>query len=128
MASQQQIRAAVGQTVELLTPELFRPFIETFMRGLPHAYRQVAAPAGTVVQVRVTTACGGSWQLVKMATGWQLHEVADIPFAADVVLTPETAWRLFTKAIDPATAEAESELHGNRVLGRAALRMVAVMA
>jgi|GEM_PF-3155506 len=95
------------------------PFIETFMHGLPHAYRQVAAPVGMVVQVRVTTASGGSWQL---------QEITDAPLAAEIVLTPETAWRLFTKGIDPATAEAESELHGDPELGRAALRMVAVMA
>ncbi|MDO7875556.1 maleylpyruvate isomerase N-terminal domain-containing protein [Hymenobacter sp. ASUV-10] len=126
---QQQIRETVGQTAELLTPELFRPFIETFMRGLPHAYRQVAAPVGTVVQVRVTTASGGSWQLVKGEAGWRLQNVApDAVLAAEVVLMPETAWRLFTKGIDPATAEAESVLHGDRELALAALRMVAVMA
>jgi uncharacterized protein (TIGR03083 family) len=126
---QQQIREAVGQTAELLTPELFRPFIETFMRGLPHAYRQVAAPLGTVVQLRVTTASGGTWQLVKAEQGWQLQAIAaDAPLAAEVLLAPETAWQLFTKGIDPATAEARSELRGDQELARAALRMVAVMA
>lgn len=125
---QQQIRAAVGQTAELLTPRLFRPFIETFMRGLPHAYRAVAAPQGTVVQVRVTTASGGIWQLVKEAAGWQLQPAAEAPVAAEVILLPETAWRLFTKGITPATAEVDSELHGNQELARTALRMVAVMA
>lgn len=41
---QQQIREAVGQTAPLLAPKLFRPFLKTVARGLPHAYRAAGAP------------------------------------------------------------------------------------
>ena len=67
---QQQIREAVGQPAPLLEARFFRPFIETMMRGLPHAYRTVEAAAGTVVQVRIEAESGGVWQLVKAAKGW----------------------------------------------------------
>jgi hypothetical protein len=33
---QQQIREAVGQTAELLTPALYRPLLDTLLRDLPH--------------------------------------------------------------------------------------------
>ena len=62
---QQQIREAVGQTAALLTPELFRPFLEIVVRGLPHAYRVVDAPTGTVVQVAVQGPSGGTWRLLR---------------------------------------------------------------
>ena len=126
---QQQIRAAVGQTAPLLEPHLFRPFVETMLRGLPHAYRAVDAPAGTVVQVRIETESGGAWQLVKTANAWQLGppEPGATP-AAEVALPPEVAWRLFTKGLSPMEARPLVRVSGHAVLAEAALRLVAVMA
>ena len=125
---QQQIRAAVGQTASLLEARFFRPFIETMIRGLPHAYRAMAAPVGTVVQVRVETA-GAGWQLVKAAGGWQLlaGEVPARP-AAEVVLPAEVAWRLFTKGMSLAEARPLVRIAGDAELAEAALRLVGVMA
>ncbi len=126
---QQQIRAAVGQTAPLLEPPLFRPFIETMLRGLPHAYRAVQAPEGAVVQVRVETESGGTWQLVKAANAWQLRQpVPEVTLATEVVLPPEVAWRLFTKGLSPAEARPLVRIEGREALVEAALRLVAVMA
>ncbi|MCI1186622.1 maleylpyruvate isomerase N-terminal domain-containing protein [Hymenobacter sp. DH14] len=126
---QQQIRAAVGQTAPLLAPQLFRPFIETMLRGLPHAYRAVAAPVGTVVQVRIDTASGGVWQLVRAAEAWQLRPpVPDVVPAAEAALPPDVAWRLFTKGLSPAEARPLAQLAGDKALAEAALQLVAVMA
>jgi len=126
---QQQIRAAVGQTTPLLAPRFFRPFIATMLRGLPHAYRAVAAPEGTVVQVRLEIERDGGWQLVKTAAAWQLRQtVPGATSAAEVVLPPEVAWRLFTKGMSPAEARPLVRVSGNEVLAEAALRLVAVMA
>lgn len=100
---QQQIREAVGQPALLLEARLFRPFIETMLRGLPHTYRTVEAAAGTVVQVRIETESGGVRQLVKAAKGWQLRPaVPQVLPAAEVALPPNVAWRLFTKGMSPA--------------------------
>ncbi|GAC1595295.1 MAG: hypothetical protein NVS3B25_18830 [Hymenobacter sp.] len=74
---QQQIREAVGQPAPLLTRELFRPFIETLLRGLPHAYRQVAAPVRTREQLRIRQEPkGGAWELERIAEGWRLQAPA----------------------------------------------------
>ena len=125
---QQQIRAAVGQTELLLAPHFFRPFIETMLRGLPHAYRGVVAPEGTVVQVRIETKSGGAWQLLREKTAWQLRPaVAGVPLAAEITLPPEVAWRLFTKGMRPAEAQAHVRITGNAALAEAALQLVAVM-
>ena len=126
---QQQIREALGATAELLTPELFRPFMETLMRGLPHALRAAPAPAGTVVGVRVTSASGGEWQVERAATHWQLRATAPAAaLAAEVVLAPEVAWKLFTKGLSPAEARPHVQLSGDEALGTAVLSLVAVMA
>lgn len=126
---QQQIREAVGQTGELLTPELFRPFIDTLLRGLPHALRAVPAPLGAVVQVRVTTASGGTWQVERAGAGWQLRPYEPGPAAeAEVLMPPEVAWKLFTKGLSPAAALPHVQLLGDEVLGTAVLHLVAVMA
>lgn len=126
---QQQIRAAVGQAAPLMVPGFFRPFIETVLRGLPHAYRTVAAPVGAMVQVRIETESGGLWQLVKAAGGWQLlaGEAPARP-AAEVVLPAEVAWRLFTKGMSPAEARPLVRISGDIELAETALRLVAVMA
>ena len=126
---QQQIREAVGQPAPLLEARFFRPFIETMMRGLPHAYRTVEAAAGTVVQVRIETESGGVWQLVKAAKGWQLRPAApQVLPAAEVALLPDVAWRLFTKGMSPAEARLLVQVSGDEALAKAALELVAVMA
>lgn len=126
---QQQIRAAVDQTAPLLEPVLFRPFIETMLRGLPHAYRAVAAPAGTVVQVGIGGEGGGAWQLVRAADAWQLRPADPVgPLAAEITLPPEVAWRLFTKGMSPAEARPLVRVAGDNRLAEAVLQLVAVMA
>ncbi len=123
---QQQIREAVGQIAPLLTPELFRPFLETVARGLPHAYRAVGAPAGTVVQVEVSGPSGGTWHLARGPAAWHLGPAA-AP-AAKIVLDPATAWQLFTKGLAPAAARTKVELFGDEQLVLPVLHFVAVMA
>jgi uncharacterized protein (TIGR03083 family) len=125
---QQQIREAVGQPAELLTPTLYRPLLDTLLRGLPHALRDVPAPVGTVVQVRIASASGGVWQTEKTADRWQLRATPapGAPLAAEVELAPEVAWKVFTKGLDPT--EAAAQVRGDADLGAAVLRLVAVMA
>jgi uncharacterized protein (TIGR03083 family) len=125
---QQQIREAVGQPAELLTPTLYRPLLDTLLRGLPHALRDVPAPVGTVVQVRIASASGGVWQTEKTADRWQLRATPapGAPLAAEVELAPEVAWKVFTKGLDPT--EAAAQVRGDADLSAAVLRLVAVMA
>jgi uncharacterized protein (TIGR03083 family) len=125
---QQQIREAVGQTEPLMTPELFRPLIETFMRGLPHAYRTIEAPVGSRVQVTIGTDAGGSWQLERTADGWWLaDDVQNAPTAA-ITLAPDIAWKLFTKGLSPEQARQQAQLTGDEQLAAPFFGLVAVMA
>ncbi|MDO7846844.1 maleylpyruvate isomerase N-terminal domain-containing protein [Hymenobacter sp. M29] len=122
---QQQIREAVGQTAALMTPALFRPFMATLLRGLPHAYRAVAAPAGT--RVRVSIEAGGTWELLKTTDAWQLMPPAAAAPTAEITFPPDVAWRVFTKGLSAAEAEPLVQLAGDARLAKAALGLVAVM-
>jgi hypothetical protein len=67
---QQQIREAVNKP-GLMTKEFFYPFIDTFMLGLPHTFRDIIASEGTAIQVTITTDIGCSWFLIrKMKVGF----------------------------------------------------------
>ena len=59
---QQHIREAVGQPL-LLGREWYFPVLDTFLRGLPHTCRRVAAGEGTSLTFEVTGAAGGVWTL-----------------------------------------------------------------
>jgi uncharacterized protein (TIGR03083 family) len=61
---QEQIRLASNRP-GIMTPPLYHPVLDTFLRGLPHAYRDVAAPIGTAVLIEVSGDCGGQWCLLK---------------------------------------------------------------
>ena len=123
---QQQISAAVGQAAPLMEPPLFRPFIETLMRGLPPAYRAVAAPVGALVQV-VSDGNAGGCRGLATAGGWHLPPPGATTPAAAVTLAPADAWQLFTKGLSAAEARERAQVAGDEDLAMAALRMVAVM-
>lgn len=124
---QQQIRAAVGKQA-LFTRELFYPFMDTFMYGLPYTYRNVDAPTGTMVTIKVTTDIGGIWTIAKNDTAWQFTGPTENGVDAVVCIHPDTAWKLFSKGISCEDAIPEITLTGDKELGRKALEMVAVMA
>jgi hypothetical protein len=124
---QQQIREAVGKQA-LFTRELFYPFIDTFMFGLPHTYRHVYADPGTTVTMKVLTDIGGEWTIIKTQTNWQLTKAKTTSSIATVCISPEIAWKLFSKGIRPEQAINEIEILGDKKIGEAALQMVSVMA
>jgi len=124
---QQQIRDAVGRQ-GLFTKELFYPFIETFMRALPYTYRNVVAANNSSVQVTVSGEIGGSWLITKTEAGWAMSDRVTMETAAQVIIDPQTAWKLFSKGIRPEEAKATVVINGNQQLGEVALTMLSVMA
>lgn len=124
---QQQIRDAVGKQA-LFTKELFGPFIDTFMYALPHTYRNVDAAIGTTVQVIITTEIGGEWIICKQAQGWQFVSSISTEPNGSLSIDPNTAWKLFSKSMQPADALPFVELAGDKTLAANALQMVSVMA
>lgn len=124
---QQQIRDAVGKP-GLFSRELFYPFIDTFMCGLPYTYRNVQAADGTVICVHITTDAGGNWYLIRNNDHWCLAKETDKDITATVTIDPDTAWKLFSKGITASEAITKVQLTGDIALGTVALQMVSVMA
>jgi hypothetical protein len=125
---QQQIREAVGKTEPLMSPELYYPCISTFMRGLPHTYRDVEAEEGTSIKIIVSGKAGGSWFLSKKSGKWILKDIPDSEQDASVTLKPGVAWKLFTKGITRDIGLQESTIKGKEFLAAPLFSMVAVMA
>jgi uncharacterized protein (TIGR03083 family) len=124
---QQHIRNAVGRP-GLLEPRFLTPVLDAFVRALPHTYRDVDAPDQTLVALTIAGESGGRWFLLREAGAWQLYlNVARQPHA-ELILDPDTAWRLFTKGIDRAAARAKARLSGDPALGARMLEMVSIIA
>ncbi len=124
---QQQICDAVGKP-GLTDPEYLAPVLDTFVRALPHTYRDVAAADGTCVALDIAGDAGGSWFVRREGGAWKLYAGRPPAPDATVVLPQDVAWRLFSKAIPQQEAFATATLAGDRALGLKALEMVSVIA
>jgi uncharacterized protein (TIGR03083 family) len=117
---QQQIRDAVGRAPLY---QYLAPVMDTFVRALPYTYRDMDAPAGTSVTLRLTHEGEGAWTLVREDT-WHLYaDAAPSPTTA-VTLRGDAAWRIFTKQkIDP-----KARIEGDARYAEPLLRMVSIIA
>src|ERR1700730_4377960 len=88
---QQQIRLATHRP-GIMTPDLYHPVLDCFLRGLPHVYRDVDAPVGTVLLLEISGDCGGQWFLSRGSTLWNLVGRSAKEFASRVTIPQEIAW------------------------------------
>ncbi len=124
---QQQIRDAVGQG-GILTPQFFDPFISTFFLALPHTFRDVKSPRGTLVKTKITGELAGEWLLLKEKSQWVLvAETKENPTAI-VEIPADLSWKLFSKSVRPDEAKSLVRITGDQTLGGKVLEMVSVMA
>lgn len=123
---QQQIRVAVDRP-GISNRELYYPVLDTFMRGLPHAFRSVQASEGKVVQIEISGDAGGTWFLLRSDSRWKLVD-DELTSDAGLQIGQELAWRLFTKGVAPQEAERQVTVTGDRSLALPALKLVAVLA
>jgi uncharacterized protein (TIGR03083 family) len=126
-AHQQQIRDAVDRP-GLKDRRFFAPLLDTYMRGVPHAFRDTPAPDGTHIRIEITGDAGGAWSLVRTNARWALYAAVSTPSHATTTLDQETAWRLFTKGITPAAARMRVRLSGDASLAAQVLQTVSVLA
>ena len=138
---QQQIRLATNRP-GIETPELYHPVLDCFVRGLPHSFRAVDAPSGTLLLLEISGGvagdrssspgykgdAGGQWAIERQATGWRFAAFADRTPDAHIVLPQSIAWRVFTKGIDRDAALAQSAIKGNRALAERVLQLTAIVA
>ena len=123
---QQQIREAVNKQ-GIMHRELFYPGIATFMYALPHTYRHVQAEENTLIEVIISGEAGGNWYLQKGDSNWILKADKNKPADCEIIISPDIAWKLFTKGITPDFALEKSKITGDIKLGEPLFNMVSVM-
>jgi hypothetical protein len=111
-----------------MTREFYYPAVATFLMGLPHGFRQVAAPTGTTVHVQIPGDAGGDWYLIKEQHQWALVDNPGSQLSVSVSIPAELSWKLFTKSFRPNQVIDRVTIVGNRQLGEKVLDMVSVMA
>lgn len=124
---QQQIRVATNRP-GIMTPELYHPVLDCFLRGLPHLYRETEAASGTVLLVEIAGECGGQWFLSRERDRWELVKELGAKPAARVTIPQEIAWRIFTRGIDRDSAKAQITIQGDPHLGNRILELTAIVA
>jgi hypothetical protein len=123
---QQQIRLATNRP-GILTPELYYPVLDCFVRALPYLYRNVVAPCGTLLLLEVSGESGGKWFLLKGPERWTLVRSSTAECMSRVIIPEELAWRVFTKGIDRESARAQIQIEGDRDLGEKMLELTAIV-
>ncbi len=123
---QMQIRDAVGAPL-LLERRWLYPLLDLSFRALPHAYRDVHAPGGTAVTVRISGHAGDAWSLVRSDEAWRLYRGAAPVSAATVTLDPDSAWRLLYNALPVRQARQSSRVEGDASLAEPLFVMRSVM-
>jgi uncharacterized protein (TIGR03083 family) len=123
---QEQIRLATNRP-GIMTPLLYHPVLDTFLRGLPHAYRDVTAADNTALLVEISGDCGGQWCLLRSHDTWSF--TSDLPSAivSHIMIPQSIAWRLFTKGIDRESARAKVTMTGDKTLAEHVLQLVAIV-
>jgi len=124
---QQQIRDAVARP-GLTEPRFFAPVLDTFVRALPHTYREVDAKDGALVAVTISGDSGGQWLLKREKKAWRLYVGCAAKTDAETIVDQEIAWRLFTKGISKEEALVGATLNGDRGLASKTLEMISVIA
>lgn len=124
---QQHIRDAVDRP-GLKEPRFLAPVLDTFVRALPHAYRNVDASEGTLVALSITGESGDRWFLLREDSLWRLYLECEKDPQAEVVMGEDVAWRLFTKGLNRREAQSRLTIIGDRSLGLNMLDTVSIIA
>jgi uncharacterized protein (TIGR03083 family) len=125
---QQQIRLAVGAP-PLDDPWLSEPVFDTFLRALPHGYRDVTAPTGTMLSVRIDGRKLYAYTLQARGNGgWDLLAGEAANPAARIVLAEEPAWLLLTRGLRGEAAQRQARIEGDPGLAAKFFEILAVMA
>jgi len=126
---QQQIRDALEDRT-LLDREFFLPCLDTLMRGLPHTYRHLKSPRGTLLKITSDVEGEVNWFLVRQNDRWELVKgQGDLEITTLIYMDKDFAWKFFSNGIkDWKIAEKGIEVKGDHELGKKILDMVSVMA
>lgn len=124
---QQHIREAVG--APLLTERRWlAPVLDTFLRGLPHTYRDVDVLNGTALVVEITGEGGDEWTLLRDDGTWLLYQGRPATATAHIQMDQDLAWRLFTKGVSKEEVRPQVQIFGDESLALHLLNLLSIMA
>lgn len=123
---QQQIRLAVNQP-GIMIPEFYYPVLDCFMRALPHHYRDLSRPSGTIARFTIPGDCGGEWCLWRDHEVWKPSAVPPSAAQSHTVIPQEIAWQIFTRGIARDVAKAKVSVTGDLELGLHVVNMVSIV-
>lgn len=126
--TQQIFQAVDPQIQSLFTKRLYLPYLETSLRALPHHFRSMESPKGTLVQISVSGQFSATWWLKKMDVNWHIIPFSKLQPTAVLIISDQIAWRIFTKGISFDQVNQAAELRGDRNLGIHLFTLLAVMA
>jgi uncharacterized protein (TIGR03083 family) len=109
---QMQIRDAVG-AAPLPDPAWHRAVLLIAIRGLPHAYRGVAAASGTAVVVEIVGAAGGTFSLRRDGSRWHIFSGDAGDASARAILSDDSAWRLLFNGLAGDEMSTRVQVHGD---------------
>src|SRR5215470_13207229 len=119
---QQQIRLATNRP-GIMTPDLYHPVLDTFLRGLPHVYRDVMAADKTALLVEISGDCGGQWCLLQSQNKWSFTSDLPSTITSHIIIPQSIAWRIFTKGMDRESARAMVTITGDQALAEHVLHL-----
>ena len=90
--------------------------IDAAMRGLPHAYRDVAAAPGEIVCIDVHGASGGQWALVREQQRWTLWRGKPEAATTHIRLSDHAAGKVLFNALSPSDAAHAIHVDGRQEL------------
>ena len=124
---QQQIREAV-QFDDLYERQWLFPVFDTFMRGLPHNFRNFDPGKDSSIAISILGSAGGHWSLLHENENWILYSGLSTNPIAHIQLDQVLAWRLFTKGISKDEVQNKIETIGDQSVVSTFLEMVTIMA
>jgi hypothetical protein len=124
---QMQIRLALNKINLINTRKLFYPVIDTFMRGLPHTYRNIKAKNKTGIEINIKGNANGTWFLENLNNQWQLTAKLKEKPKTKIRIKDDIAWRLFTDSLVTKKELKQIKISGNKNLGKPFLKMKCVM-
>ena len=123
---QQQIRMAVGAE-GLPESRFLAAVIDVSVRGLPHAFRDVAAAPNETVVLDIDGPAGDTWTLRREADRWTLWRGEPAAFTTRVRIGDDHAWQLLYNALPEAAASHALRIDGRADLARPLLRARSVI-
>lgn len=123
---QAQLRLAVG-AAPLADARYLRAVIEIAVRGLPHAYRDVAAREGATLTLEIHGPAGGTWTLRRESPRWTIWAGRAGTPSVLVRLSDESAWRLLFNGLNESDALTALEMTGDLALARPLVRARSVI-